>query len=107
MAPKGWIERFTAWLADLDQRRGAWENPLARLTGREFYAAAALATLGIVLLMVVAWRTGVNAGVGQLPYRAPGAAVQTGGSAAYAPTVEGDLGTQSSSASRGSEQASP
>lgn len=85
------VSRFTAWLAKLDEQRGQLDNPLARLTGREFYAAAAAAVLAVVLLLAIAWRSGVNAGVGQLPYRGPGAATNTGGTAAYAPTIEGDI----------------
>lgn len=113
------IERFTAWLAKLDESRGKWANPLAKLTGREFYALAGVGAVALVLLLLVAWRSGVNAGVGQLPYRAAGSATNTGGTAAYAPTVENDLSAESiptgaareanaGMASRGtSEQASP
>jgi hypothetical protein len=35
-----------------------------------------MAALGLVLLLLVAWRSGVNAGAGQLPYRAVGSAPQ-------------------------------
>jgi len=72
------VSRFTDWLARLDEERGKVENPAARLTGREFYALAGLATIALVLLVAIAWRSGVNAGVGQLPYRAAAAgAAQT------------------------------
>lgn len=108
------IERFTAWLAKLDESRGKWDNPLAKLTGREFYALAGVATLAVMLMLLVAWRSGVNAGVGQLPYRAAGSATNTGGTSAYAPTIQSDLSAQAASAgspgtSSGgtSEQASP
>jgi len=88
------VSRFTAWLARLDEQRGKVENPAARLTGREFYALAGVATLVLVLIVAIAWRSGVDAGVGQLPYRAAGHVTNTGGSSAYAPTVDGALGSQ-------------
>jgi|GEM_PF-6299478 len=97
------IDRITAWLAKLDERRGKWQNPLARLTGREFYALAGLAALGLVLLLLVAWRSGVNAGVGQLPYRAVGRATNTGGTASYAPIVGNDLSSQSAASAQPSQ----
>jgi hypothetical protein len=90
------LSRFAAWLALLDERQGKLENPIARLSGREFYAFATAAVFAMVLLLAIAWRSGVNAGVGQLPYRAAGHSVNTGGSSAYAPTVQGDLSQQSS-----------
>lgn len=92
------IERFTAWLAKLDESRGKWDNPLAKITGREFYALCGVAALALVLMLLVAWRSGVNAGQGQLPYRAAGSATNTGGTSAYAPTVQNDLSAQSAAA---------
>jgi hypothetical protein len=92
------IERFTAWLAKLDESRGKWQNPLAKLTGREFYALAGVTAIALALMLLVAWRSGVNAGVGQLPYRAAGSATNTGGTSAYAPTIQSDLSAQSANA---------
>lgn len=85
------ISRFTEWLAKQDESRGKWENPLAKLTGREFYSLAGVATFGLLLLMVVAWRSGVNAGVGQLPYRTGGTASNTSGTPSYAPAAGNDM----------------
>jgi hypothetical protein len=85
------LSRFTAWLAELDERQGKLENPIARLTGREFYACAAAAMFAIVLVMAIVFRFGVNAGVGSLPYRAAGHATTTSGTSAYAPGVQSDL----------------
>ncbi|MGH7661156.1 MAG: hypothetical protein ACRENA_09630 [Vulcanimicrobiaceae bacterium] len=92
------IDRFTTWLASLDETRGKWENPLAKLTGREFYALAGVTTLALVLMLMVAWRSGVNAGVGQLPYKAAASTTNTGGTSAYAPTVQNDISAQSAPA---------
>ena len=90
------LSRFTAWLAELDERQGKLENPIARLTGREFYAFATAAVFAIALVMAIVFRFGVNAGVGSLPYRAASHSAVTGASSAYAPVVQGDVATQSS-----------
>lgn len=55
------------------------------------YGVALAALLVVVAVIVVAWRSGLSAGNGQLPYRAYGTTTDTGGSSAYAPTVEGSL----------------
>lgn len=107
------IDRVTTRLATLDESRGKWENPLAKLTGREFYALAGVAAFALVLMLLVAWRSGVNAGVGQLPYRAPGSPTNIGGTSAYAPAIQGAQANaaapeQSASSSQApSEQATP
>jgi len=85
------VSRLTAWLARLDEQRGKVANPVARLTGREFYALAGVAAVVLVLILAIAWRSGVDAGVGQLPYRAAGYGTTAAGNSAYAPTVEGAL----------------
>src|SRR5579872_299226 len=88
------IDRFTTWLAKLDETRGKWDNPLATLTGREFYALAGLTALALVLVLAVAWRSGVNAGQGALPYKAAGSTTSAGGTSAYAQNVQSDLSAQ-------------
>ncbi|MBV8424253.1 MAG: hypothetical protein JO349_03615, partial [Candidatus Eremiobacteraeota bacterium] len=94
----GPITRFKNWLADIDARRGEIENPIARLTGREFYALVAGAAVVVILLLMVAWRSGVNAGAGQLPYRMNGAATNTGGTTTTTTTTtNGDTGSATTS----------
>lgn len=103
------IDRFTAWLAKLDESRGKWENPLAKLTGREFYALTGVAAFALVLMLLVAWRSGVNAGQGQLPYRAAAPVTHGEGTPAYAQSIQSDLSASqtATSAQAPTEQASP
>ena len=101
------IERFTAWLAKLDESRGKWENPLAKLTGREFYALTGVAAFALLLMLAVAWRSGVNAGQGALPYRAAGPV--TASTSAYPQSMQSDLAPSqtATSSQTPSEQAKP
>lgn len=90
------VSRFTAWLAHLDEQRGKIENPAARLTGREFYALAATGLLAVLLVVAIAWRSGVNMGVGSLPYRAAAARASTAAAgSAYVP-ADGAVSAQDS-----------
>jgi hypothetical protein len=73
----GGLSKLRAWLARMDERRGRLDNPVARLTGRELYALLTGVVIVVVLLLMVAWRSGVNTGTSRLPYRAAAAATGT------------------------------
>jgi hypothetical protein len=86
-ANPGPLTRFKTWLAEMDAKKSQLENPVARWSGREFYAGVAGVAIVIVLLMMVAWSNGESAGVTALPYAANGNATNTGGSTATTTTT--------------------